>query len=458
MKIVIILTVVLVLAAGWKWAFLPGRALPRHRVRHMRIRLHLRLHPGRGFATTGELWWRWGRLAAFRKSGRTRRSLSLWQRAGWPRLHSVLLGRAQYRHRLRVPVEEHVLVMAPPRTCKTAFLADVIMHYPGPGDLDHHQAGRVRADLRHPRRRGVRCTCSTRRASAGSPSTFRWSPLDGCAEPATAIRRADAFAHAVSQKGVEDGTFWSAKASDYLRAYFHAAALAGADMRTVARWVVGDDPDAPEQILAQAGAGQWAVTLAELRSEAHKTAATVRMVMSRALSFMADPALAASVLPGAGRVRHRRVPARARHAVHDRRLRAAGRAGRAAVRRDGQRDPLPGRADRPGLARRAAGPAAADGTGRGHPDLPRPAAVLAGRLRRQGHPGLRRRARRGPAGRPVGRAGQAGRSWTPARSRCSCPASPTPRRWTRPQLCGQAAFTASTARTTTPAMTSPPPT
>ena len=41
-------------------------------------------------------------------------------------------------------------------------------------------------------------------------------------------------------------------------------------------------------------------TLAELRSEAHKTTATVRMVMSRALAFMADPALAASVLPAPG--------------------------------------------------------------------------------------------------------------------------------------------------------------
>jgi len=40
------------------------------------------------------------------------------------------------------------------------------------------------------------------------------------------------------------------------------------------------------------------MTLAELRSEAQKTAATVRMVMSRALSFMADPALAVCALPG----------------------------------------------------------------------------------------------------------------------------------------------------------------
>jgi type IV secretory pathway TraG/TraD family ATPase VirD4 len=129
------------------------------------------------------------------------------------------------------------------------------------------------------------------------PSTFRWSPLQGCEAQAVAIRRADAFAQAVSQKGVEDGTFWSAKASDYLRAYFHAAALAGADMTVVARWVAGADPDAPEEILRAAGAGYWAMTLGELRSEAQKTASTVRMVMSRALSFMADPALAASVLP-----------------------------------------------------------------------------------------------------------------------------------------------------------------
>jgi type IV secretion system protein VirD4 len=41
-------------------------------------------------------------------------------------------GRAHHRHGLRVPLEEHVLVMAPPRTGKTAFLADVILRYPGP--------------------------------------------------------------------------------------------------------------------------------------------------------------------------------------------------------------------------------------------------------------------------------------------------------------------------------------
>jgi type IV secretion system protein VirD4 len=298
-KYAIALTVLLILAAFTAWAFLPARYLPGHRARQLRIRLHLRLHPGKGFAHLFSLWLRWGRLAALRRSGRIRRSLPLWHRIWDPRVHSVYLGRAQYRHGLRVPLEEHLLVMAPPRTYKTAFLADVILRYRGPVI-----ATTTKADI-YQLTSGVRAGLGpvhvfNPQHIGGVPSTFRWSPVDGCQDPATAIRRADAFAHAVSQKGVEDGTFWSAKASDYLRGYFHAAALADYDMRAVAAWVSGADPDVPERILAAAGARQWALTLAELRGEAHKTAATVRMVMSRALSFLADPALAAAVLPGPG--------------------------------------------------------------------------------------------------------------------------------------------------------------
>jgi hypothetical protein len=74
----------------------------------------------------------------------------------------------------------------------------------------------------------------------------------------------------------------SAKASDYLRGYLWAAALAGYDMRAVAACASGADPDIPERILIAAGARQWALTLAELRSEAHKTTATVLMVTSEA--------------------------------------------------------------------------------------------------------------------------------------------------------------------------------
>jgi hypothetical protein len=192
-----------------------------------------------------------------------------------------------------------LLAVAPPHTFKTAFLADVILRYPGPVI-----ATSTTVDMY--------ALTSAVRAWIGPvhvfnplhigrvPSSFRWSPVEGCQDPATAIRRADAFAFAVSQEDVPDGSSWSAKASDYLRGYLHAAALAGHDLRAVAAWVAGADPGIPERILAAAGARHWAVTLAELRSQAHETTATVRMMMSRALAFMADPALAACVLPAPG--------------------------------------------------------------------------------------------------------------------------------------------------------------
>ena len=299
MRYAIGLAVILLFALAGTWAFLPGRYLPGNRARYLRLRLHLRLHPGKGFATVFSLWLRWSRFAALRRSGRIRRSLPFWPRAADAGEHSVFLGRAHFRHGLRVPLEEHVLVMAPPRTFKTAFLADVILRYPGPVIATTTKADVFELTSGIRARRGPVHVFNPQRIG-GVPSTFRWSPVEGCQDQATAIRRADAFAHAVSQKGVEDGTFWSAKASDYLRAYFHAAALTGTDLGTVAAWVAGADPGIAEDILAAAGAAQWALTLAELRSEAQKTAATVRMVMSRALSFMADPALAVSVLPGPG--------------------------------------------------------------------------------------------------------------------------------------------------------------
>jgi hypothetical protein len=56
----IVLSVCLLILAGFRWALLPHGRLPRFRVRYMRIRLRLRLHPGRGHATAGELWLRLG--------------------------------------------------------------------------------------------------------------------------------------------------------------------------------------------------------------------------------------------------------------------------------------------------------------------------------------------------------------------------------------------------------------
>ena len=61
-KYAIALAILLAVAAFMSWAFLPARYLPGNRARSMRLRLHLRLHPGKGFATVFSLWLHWSRL------------------------------------------------------------------------------------------------------------------------------------------------------------------------------------------------------------------------------------------------------------------------------------------------------------------------------------------------------------------------------------------------------------
>lgn len=65
-----------VLGLFWavKWAFWPRSSLPRNRIRHQRIRLALRLHPGRGHATWWELHRHWGRRACYRQARQVRSS------------------------------------------------------------------------------------------------------------------------------------------------------------------------------------------------------------------------------------------------------------------------------------------------------------------------------------------------------------------------------------------------
>ena len=62
-KFAIFPAILLIVGAFAEWAFLPARHLPGNRARHLRVRLHLRLHPGKGFAHLFSLWLRWGRLA-----------------------------------------------------------------------------------------------------------------------------------------------------------------------------------------------------------------------------------------------------------------------------------------------------------------------------------------------------------------------------------------------------------
>jgi type IV secretion system protein VirD4 len=197
----------------------------------------------------------------------------------------------------------HIARPAPPVTGKGGMaggLASAIVRHPGPvlAITTKHHVFELTSSARA--RRGPVHVLAPEGAG-GVVSTVRWNPLEGCRDPATAIRRASAFAQSI-QRRAEDTGFWAGKASDYLRAYLFAAAAEGLDLTCVARWVTATDSVEAEQILSRAGSPgpQWGAQLAELRGEATMTTRTIRMMMSRALAFLADPALSASVLPVPG--------------------------------------------------------------------------------------------------------------------------------------------------------------
>jgi hypothetical protein len=79
----------------------------------------------------------------------------------------VFLGRSNYRHALRVPLEEHLLVRSSPRMLKTVFQADVILRDPGPVI-----AASTKPDI-YPLPAAVR-------AALGPVHVFNQQHIDGC--------------------------------------------------------------------------------------------------------------------------------------------------------------------------------------------------------------------------------------------------------------------------------------
>ena len=302
-RFALVLFAVLLALAFLYWAFMPRRHVPWFRVATLRTRLRLRLHPGRGFACLPELWLAWGRLASFRESRRCRPGLPFWQRAACPAAHSVFLGRAQYRHGLRAPIQENWTIVGRSRSGKSGWLAKTIIWWRGAAvsattktDLFTLTSG-LRALFGRPVYR-------FNPQRLGGPdlatSTIRFDPVPGCQDESVAMRRGTALTDAVRVQGTEDDGFWNEQASVMMPALLCAAALGGLDLRAPARWVLSGDTRDAERILRAHGRQMWADTVAQLRGEATKTGATVRMVLAAALKFMGDPTLAECVLPGPG--------------------------------------------------------------------------------------------------------------------------------------------------------------
>ena len=270
----------------------------RHRTRMLRWRIRLYLRPGHGYANIIELAVRWSRLRAIWIGRRSRPSLPWWARVILPvTAYAIRLGRAQLGKRVIASMEEQVIVVAPPRTGKSGWLADRIIDHPGPvittttrTDLLKNTAPlrALRGQLHVFNPEGI----------GGYPSTFRWNPLLGCDQPAVALQRAFAFTAATESR---DLAFWVGKASAALACLMHAAALTGRPMTDVYQWAHGIDDRLPAEILAtHPGAAQgWLGPVLEIQKPG-RTADSIRMTITRALAWLADPTVAAATIPDSG--------------------------------------------------------------------------------------------------------------------------------------------------------------
>jgi type IV secretion system protein VirD4 len=273
----------------------------RHRVRLLRWRIRLYLRPGPGYANILELTLRWSRLRAVWTGSRVRPSLSWWERLFLPvTCYAARLGRAHFGRRVIASMEDQTLVLAAPRKGKSGWLADRIIDHPGAVVTTT-----TRTDL-YQNTAPLRGRCGVLHVFnpegiGGLPSTFRWNPLQGCEHPAVALQRAAAFTAATESKGLHDMTFWIGKASSVLASLLHAAALDGRTMRDVYRWAHGIDDAAPERILAahRGAADGWLGPIREIRKPG-RTADSIRMTVTRALAWYADPHVAAATSPGPG--------------------------------------------------------------------------------------------------------------------------------------------------------------
>jgi len=100
---------------------------------------------------------------------------------------------------------------------------------------------------------------------------------------------------------MQDLAFWVGKATSALACLLHAAALADRTMTDVYRWAHGIGGDEPERILSAHpwAAEGWLGPIQEIRKPG-RTADSIRMTVTRALAWLADPAVAAATSPGPG--------------------------------------------------------------------------------------------------------------------------------------------------------------
>jgi len=268
------------------------------RIRSMRWRIRLHLHPGPGFATAAELWCRWSRHSAIRHGRRARPGMRLRHRLRARTTdYAVRLGRGQWFRRAYGRLEDQVLICAAPRTGKSGMVADRILDHPGPVLATSTRADLYESTAGARARRGPVHVFNPQ-GVGGGPSTLKWDLLGPCRDLVMARR----MAAWLKVPGISGDLRWfEAKGDVALAALLWAAAVTGRTILDVYEWVQLHNHATCLQILAEhPGSTRQMFAVVKRMFEENRTSGSIRDTIDLTLSWAVLPGLAEAVTPAPG--------------------------------------------------------------------------------------------------------------------------------------------------------------
>jgi type IV secretion system protein VirD4 len=278
--------------------FVRSTVFSHNRIRRMRWRIRLHLHPGPGFASFAELVLRWGRLAALHHGRRARPGLKLRHRLRTRTTgYAVRLGRGHWLRRCYARLEDQVLICAAPRTGKSGMVADRLLDHPGPVLATSTRADLYESTAGARALRGPVWTFNPQDVG-GVPSTLKWDLLGPCKDLVMARRMASWLK--VPEIG-GDLQWFQQKGDVALMALLWAAAVTGRTILDVYEWVQLHGHAVCLEILAShPGSTRQMFAVAKRMFEENRTSGSIRDTVDLTLSWSILPGLAEAVTPAPG--------------------------------------------------------------------------------------------------------------------------------------------------------------
>ncbi len=257
-----------------------------------------------GFASATQLRQEASITAARRRAPQTRPSLAGGGQRPAPREVGYPLGYAVPGGMALWPSWEASLrLVAPPGEGKTfRALVPILRQHPGPALATSTKADLYELSAVARGRLGPVFALDPDSLVPGAKRAC-WSPVAGCECSETAERRAAALLAATGDDAdVQNGAFFRDSARDLLKAYLHAAAVAGLDVRAVLDWSRRPEDTTPADILLSSpGAAPGWGDLVELHTTgAAETTSGVLRYVARALACLSHDAVVADCCPAPG--------------------------------------------------------------------------------------------------------------------------------------------------------------